>query len=133
MRARSAHMEEEAETNTFIFVIRFLLGVRSHFYNVFTSAGQTGSAIHIHIPPPLDFLPIQITTEHCIEFPGLYVGSLSHFTLSINSIYLSVPTPIPPCMPCPSWCLFVLYISVSISVLVSKIQMILSRFNIYMH
>ena len=52
---------------------------------------QSGSAIYIYILSFLDFLPIQVTTEHSVEFSVL----CSRFSLDIQFIHSSVHMSIP--------------------------------------
>ena len=55
-------------------------------YNV-SAVQQSESAICIHTSPLfLDFLPIQDTAEHCIEFPVLYVP-LVIYLIHISVVY----------------------------------------------
>jgi len=55
---------------------------------------------HSYIPSFLDFLPIQVTTEHWIEFPVLYnrFSLIIYFMHSINHVYMSISISqfIPP-------------------------------------
>ena len=64
--------------------------------------------IFAHISPLfLDFLPIQVTTEHKVEFPVLY-NSLSLVTYFIHrSVYMSVPISQFILPTYPLWCLYV--------------------------
>ena len=87
-----------------LFVYLFLIGVQLLYNVVLVSAVQRSeSAICIHISPLLDFLPIQVTTEHWVEFPMLY----SRFSLVIYFIHISVymSIPISQFIPTPSHCI----------------------------
>ena len=56
---------------------------------------QTESVICMHISTLfLDFLPIQVTTEHCVEFPVLdsWFSLVIYFICSINSVYILIFT-----------------------------------------
>ena len=65
---------------------------------------------HTHTSPFLDFLPINFTTEHWVEFPVLYSRSLLivDFMHSISSVYVSTPVsqfiPLPACWMYSRWC-----------------------------
>ena len=72
-------------------------------YNVIlvSAVQQSESAIRIYIIPLfLDFLPIWVTTEHCVEFPELHsrFSLVIYFIHGIDSVYMSVPVSqfIPP-------------------------------------
>ena len=74
-----------------------------------------------YIPSFLDFLPIQVTTEHWVS-SLLYRGFslVVYFIRSINSVYVSTPVsqfiPLSPFFPL-GICMFILYICVSTSAL----------------
>ena len=100
-----------------------------------STAQQTESATHTHTPL-LDFLHFQITTEHWVDFPGLYsrFSLVIHFTHNINSICVSIPIS-QFLLACPfplGVHRFVLYINVSISVLQVR-SIYFSRFHIYIY
>ena len=85
----------------FFFKLIFI-GVQL-LYNVVlvSTVQQSESAIRIHISPLFsDFLPIQVTTEHSVEFPELYsrFSLVTYFIHSINNVYMSIPISqfIPP-------------------------------------
>ena len=74
--------------------------------------------MYTYTPSFLDFLPIEVTKEHWVEFPVLY----SQFSLVIyfihSSVYMSIP--ISQFIPLPHSLvihMFVLYVCVSISAL----------------
>jgi len=53
-----------------------------------------------------NFLTIQVTTEHCVEFPVLYsrLALVIYFIQSINSVYMSIPiSQFIPFPPFPTW------------------------------
>ena len=54
-------------------------------------AAKWSSYMYTYIPSILDFLPIQVTTEHGVEFPELY----SRFSLVIYIFYIVVFMSIP--------------------------------------
>ena len=59
----------------------------------FCCRAASAICIYIYIPSFLDFLPIEVTTEHGVEFSVLYSRfSLDiYFIQSISSVYMSVP------------------------------------------
>ena len=56
---------------------------------------ESAMLIHIFLLFFLDFLPIWVTTEHWVEFPGLYsrVSLVIYFIHSINSVYSQSQSP----------------------------------------
>ena len=55
---------------------------------------QGGSALRAHKSPSvLDFLPIQVTREHCLEFPVLHsrFSLVSYFKCRVAITYMSIP------------------------------------------
>ena len=122
MRARSGYMEEETETNIFNFVIKFLLEYSYFIMCLFLLHSKLNQPhTYTHTPSLLDFLHFQITTEHWVDFPGLYsrFSLVIHFTHIYNSIYMSIPISqfLLACHFPLGVHIFVLYINVSISVL----------------
>ena len=87
----------------FFYLLHFI-GVQL-FYNVLlvSTAQQSESAIHIHIPPSLNFFPTEVTTEHWVPCTMQYSHQLS--MLHIISIPVSqfIPRPLSPWYPyiCP--------------------------------
>ena len=61
---------------------------------------------YTYIPSVLYFLPIQVTTEHRVEFPVLYsrFSVVIYFIHSINSVCMSIP--IFQFIPMVSWAQF---------------------------
>ena len=91
----------------------------------FYGTAQWISHLQTHLPSFLDFLPIEVTTEHWVEFPGLYSRSylVIYFIHSIHSVYIStsisqfIPSPHPALI---SICLF--SISLSLFLLCKKVH-----------
>ena len=118
-----------------------LFSVRSFFFKLgFTCVSmlcqfllcRKVNQLFVYIPSFLDFLPIQVTTEHRVEFPVLY----NRFSLVLyfkhSRVYMSTPISKfipPPCPPCVHT--FVLYICVSISALQISVPFFLD--SIYLH
>ena len=121
LRARSGHMEEETETNTFIFVIKFLLEYSCFIMCLFLQYSKLDQP-YIYIYPLPFGLPSHSDHHRVLRRVPWSIRRFSlvtHFTRSINSLYLSVPTS-QFLLACPvplGVHIFVLYISVSISVL----------------
>ena len=73
------------------------------------------SHTYTYMPSLLDFLPIQVTTEHWVEFPVLYsrFSLVIYFIHSINSVYVSIPISqfLPPSHLPLGIHTFVLYVS----------------------
>ena len=121
MRARSGRMEEETETNTFIFVIKFLLEYSCFIMCLFLQYSKLNQPYMYVYPLPFG-LPFHSDHHRALRRVPLSIRRFSlvmHFTHSINSTYISVPIS-QFLLACPfplGVHIFVLYISVSISVL----------------
>ena len=60
--------------------------------------------------PLLDFLPMQVTTTHQVEFPVLYsmFSLVTYFMCSINSVYMcQYKSPNSTHLPFPPWHLYI--------------------------
>ena len=116
--ARQIYRYIQIYIQIYISIYIYFLGVQLLYTAVSVSAvQQSESAIRTHISPFLDFLPIQVTTEHQVMFPMLY----DRFSLAIyfihSSVYMSIPISQfihPPSFPLGIH-IFVLYVCVSIS------------------
>ena len=79
----------------FILYLFIFIGVQLLNNVVLVSAVQQSEPVTciFIFTPFLDFLPIQVTTEHCVEFPVLdsWFSLVIYFICSINNVYVSVP------------------------------------------
>ena len=81
------------------------------------------SYMYTYIPSFLDFLPIQVTTEHWVEYPELYsrFSLVMYFIHSINSVHMSTPisqfitypqfSPWYPCICSLCLCLYFCFVN----------------------
>ena len=79
---------------TVFFIKLIFIGVPLPYNVVLVSiVQQNESTVCSHISPPslLDFLPIQVTTEHYIEFFVLYSRFLLVIYFLHNCVYMSIP------------------------------------------
>ena len=89
----------------FIFIVAYIFVVALQYCASSCCTAKWTSHMYTHIPSIFDFPPIQVTTEHRVEFPVLY----SRFSLVIyfihTRVYISIPISqfIPP-LPFPRWC-----------------------------
>ena len=82
--------------------------------------------MYTYIPSFLDFLPIQVTTEHWVEYPELYsrFSLVMYFIHSINSVHMSTPisqfitypqfSPWCPCICSLHLCLYFCFVNKNI-------------------